>query len=115
MRLLIFLVLGTLIFGLAFPAFILMAGLLLLIFAIITIFSMFGGKRVIIYQNGRRVYNIGKRKDRRSTADNPEVITSDDYAGNKDTYDFGEQAEPEIIELPPSALRKDSNGEEQDN
>lgn len=110
MKLLIFLVLGTLIFGLAFPAFILMAALLLLIFTIIVIFGMFtglfGGKRVIIYKNGRRVDSGGKINNKKSTADNPDVITSDDYAANKDVYDFGDQAEPEIVELPSSALSK---------
>lgn len=111
MELLVFLVLGTLIFGFVFPAFILIAALLLLIFAIIALFSMFtglfGGKRVIIYKNGRRVDTAGKTNNKRSTADNPEVIANDDYAANKDVYDFGDQAEPEIVELPASALSKD--------
>lgn len=117
MRLLIFLILGTLIFGYSFPAYILGAFLLLLIIVIIAIFGMFtglfGGKHVIVYRNGRRVDTASKTSNKRSTADNPEVITGDDYSGNRDIHDFGDQAEPEIVELPSSALSKD-NGEEQD-
>lgn len=112
MRFLIFLILGTLIFGLVFPAFIVLVGLLLLIFMVIGIFGsltgIFRNKRVIIYQNGRRFDAANdKKRNKESTADNPEIITSDEYAENQDVYDFGDQAEPEIIELPSSALRKD--------
>lgn len=111
MRLLLFLILGTLIFGVAFPAFILIVGLLLFILALVAVFGLFtgvfGGKNVIIFKNGRRVDNFGKKNSSRHTADNPEVITRPGYSENGDTDDFGEHAAPEIVELPSSALSRD--------
>lgn len=116
MRLLLFLLLGTLIFGVAFPAFILIAVLVLFILALVAIFGLFtgvfGGKNVIIYKNGRRVDNFGKKNSNRHTADNPEVITGHGYSENRETDDFGEHAEPEIVELPPSALSKKDDDEQ---
>lgn len=111
MRLLLFLLLGTLIFGVAFPAFILIAVFILFILAIILVIAflkgVFGGQNVIIYKNGRRVDGFGKKNNRRHTADDPEIITRRGYPENRDANDFGEHAEPEIVELPPSALSKD--------
>lgn len=116
MRLLLFLLLGTLIFGVAFPAFILIAVLVLLILAAVAIFGLltgiFGGKNVIIYKNGRRVDNFGKKSSGRHTANDPEVITGRGYSENGDADDFGEHAEPEIVELPSSALSKDEDKEQ---
>lgn len=115
MRLLLFLILGTLIFGVTFPAFILAVALFLLILAVIMIFGLltglFGGKNVIIYKNGRRVDSFGKKRDARHTADDPEIITGADHSENRDVNDFGEHAEPEIVELPASALSKDDDEE----
>lgn len=111
MRLLIFLLLGTLIFGVAFPAFILIAVFFLFLLALIAVIGLFtgifGGKNVIIYKNGRRVDSFGKKNSTRHTADDPEIITRRDYPENRDADDFGESAEPEIVELPASALSKD--------
>lgn len=111
MRLLLFLLLGTLIFGVAFPAFILLAAFILFILAAVLIIvflkGVFSGQNVIIYKNGRRVDGFGKKSSRRHTADDPEIITRRGYPENRDADDFGEHAEPEIVELPPSALSKD--------
>lgn len=111
MRLLLFLLLGTIIFGVAFPAFILIAFLVLFILAVMMIIAfltgIFGGKNVIIYKNGRRVDGFGKKSGKRHTADDPEVITRRGYPENSDADDFGEHGESEIVELPASALSKD--------
>lgn len=115
MRALLFLIIGTLIFGLAFPAFIFIVGFLLLMFIIAAAFIMlsgvFGGKHVIIYKNGKRVDHFGDRNDDKHTADNPEVIVSRNRAAESDVSDFGQDAEGEIIELPPDALSKEDESE----
>lgn len=113
MRALLFLILGTLVFGLAFPAFILIVGFFLLIFVALAIYSMitgaFGGRHVIIYKNGRRVDPSAGRRNDRQTADNPEVIDGGSRCVSDDVYDFGEEAEGEIVELPASALSKEDD------
>lgn len=115
MRLLIFLMLGTLIFGFAFPMFIVAIAFFLIILAVISIVGLltgaFGGKHVIIYKNGRSADSFGKRSNDRHAADAPEVMPNPDYTENMDVYDFGEQAEAEIVELPPSALSKEKDEE----
>lgn len=115
MRLLLVLIIGTLIFGLAFPAFIFIVGFLLLMFIIAAAFIMlsgiFGGKHVIVYKNGQRVDPFGNRKDDKHTADNPEVIVTRNRAGGNDVSDFGQDAEGEIIELPSDALSKENKEE----
>lgn len=108
MRLLLFLILGTLFFGIAFPAFILIVGFLLLIFAALAIFSFltgaFGGRNVIIYRNGGRT----APRDERNERGEPEMRARTDCRENSDIYNFGEDAEGEVVELPSSALTKDS-------
>lgn len=116
MRLLLFLIIGTLIFGFAFPAFIFIVAFFLLIFVVLALFSFFtgalGGKHVIIYKNGKRVDPFGERAGSAHTADNPEVIGKAGYGGSGGANDFGEDAEPEVVELPASALRKESEEED---
>lgn len=110
MRVLLFLILGTLIFGLAFPAFILIVGFFLLLFVALALFSfltgIFRNGNMIIYKNGRRVDTSGRRRDDKHTADDPEIITDAGRPGYDNSGDFGEEAEGEIIELPASALSK---------
>lgn len=117
MRLLLILIFGTLIFGVAFPAFIFILAFFLFIFIVLALFSFFtgafgGSKHVIIYKNGKRADSFRERDGGKHTADNPEIIGGADYGRDGDAYDFGDEAEPEIVELPPSALRKE--GEEVD-
>lgn len=116
MRVLLFLILGTLVFGLAFPAFILIVGFLLLMFAFAAIFimlsSVFGGKNVIIYKNGRRVDPFGDRDNSKHTADNPEIIVNRNHTDDDDVYAFGQDAESEVIELPADALSKEDKEED---
>lgn len=108
MGVLLFLIIGTLIFGFAFPAFILVAGFLLLIFVILAMVGLFtftvNRKHVIIYRNGQRVGRYDDRRDPH-TADNPEVI-SEPNRNESDFYDEGE-----VVELPASALSKGGEDE----
>ena len=112
MRLLAFLLLGTLIFGFAFPAAILIIGLFAgLLFILMIVGILRGGMFKVYTSKGYDQFN-GSRPD--STADNPEVIDTAEY-DNSDPY-FGtesqqeaseEDQEGEIVELPATALRKE--------
>lgn len=116
MRGLLLLIIGTLIFGVAFPAFIFIVGFLLLVFIIAAIFIMlsgiFGGKHVIVYKNGKRVDPFSNRNNDKHTADNPEVIVTRNRVEESDVSDFGQDAEGEIIELPADALSKENKEDE---
>jgi len=115
MRILLFLVLGTLLFGLAFPAFILFVGFLLFVFLVIAMIGfltgIFGNRNVIIYKNGRRVDTFGGKKEEH-TPDNPEVIVDKRRNKTDGSGGFDEDAGSEIIELPASALSKDDAEED---
>lgn len=115
MRGLLLLIIGTLIFGLAFPAFIFIVGFLLFMLIIAAVFIMlsgiFGGKHVIVYKNGKRVDPFGNRSNDKHTADNPEVIVTRNRPEESDVSDFGQDAEGEIIELPADALSKEGKEE----
>ncbi|HAJ93551.1 MAG TPA: hypothetical protein DCM41_01530 [Synergistaceae bacterium] len=111
MKLLVFLLIGTLIFGFAFPAVILIAGLVGIVLFALIIAGLLRG-------NGVRVYTSSKSYDPfrggSYRKNDPEVIdTTDeslddhsDFAGSE-TGDPDEEQEGEIVELPATALRKE--------
>ncbi|HQA54790.1 MAG TPA: hypothetical protein PK070_04535 [Synergistaceae bacterium] len=112
MRLLIFLLLGTLIFGFAFPAVILVAGLAgMVIFAMI-IAGLLRGGGVRIYTSGSR----GPFAREVYREEGPDVIDTEDIRvdpvfSENGQDDADEEEEGEIIELPATALRKDESKE----
>lgn len=108
MRLLAFLLIGTLIFGFAFPAAIFLVGLAgLAILALLIAGLLRGG--------GVKVYTAGSNdlfRNRRDETRDPTVIdateeTMDDDSEADNQPDFDEESEGEIIELPATALRKE--------
>lgn len=113
MRFLLFLLLGTLVFGFAFPAFILIVGLFVLILLGLILFSFvtgaFGGRNVTIYTTKRTFDPYAGRQEQNHPGD-PEVFGgTKSYPDESDTIDFGEDAEAEVVELPASALRKEDD------
>lgn len=110
MKLLVFLLIGTLIFGFAFPAIILIAGLVGIVLFALIIAGLLRG-------NGVRVYT-SKSNDPFSGGtyrkSNSEVIDTTDeswdehsnFAG-REPADPDEEQEGEIVELPATALRKE--------
>ena len=110
MRLLAFLLIGTLIFGFAFPAAIFLVGLAgLAILALLIAGLLRGG--------GGKVYTAGSNdlfRNRRNETRGPSIIDTteetmdsgcDFEADNQP--DFDEESEGEIVELPATALRKE--------
>ncbi|MCE5201468.1 MAG: hypothetical protein LLF78_03015 [Synergistaceae bacterium] len=112
MRLLALLLLGTLIFGFAFPAAIMLIGLFgLLIFAAM-IFGLLRGATFSIYTNrkGHDPFAAGSRPE--STPDNPEIIDAPEsayYEPSQEPIDPDDEAEGEVVELPATALRKEES------
>ena len=110
MRLLAFLLLGSLVFGLAFPAAIILIGLFaLLVFAAI-IFGLLRGGSFRIYTSQSTHGHAADRKRGKATLDDPEVVDMNDHCDH-DNYachdDFEEEGE--IVELPATALRKEDD------
>lgn len=110
MRFLIFLLLGTLIFGFAFPAMIMFLGLIAIaVFAMIIYNLVRGGSYFKVYTN--RTYDPRSNR-KESTSDNPEIIDEPFDEHGYDDADFAKQDsdfedEGEIVELPSTALRKE--------
>lgn len=114
MRFLLFLLLGTLLFGFAFPAFILIVGLIALVVLALIFISFFTGAfggRTVIYTSKRDFDPFAGRQQKEHPADDPEVIGKAAYPEENDAADFGEDAEGEVVELPATALRKEEDEE----
>ena len=120
MRFLAFLLLGTLLFGFAFPAFILIFGFFALVILAVIIFSALRGGSFRVYTNkGFDPF----RQRRESPPDDPEVLEppDDGQYGEEPQYEEPEEEEGqtdedsgEVVDLPPSALHKDDGEEHQD-
>ena len=119
MRFLLFLLIGTLIFGFAFPAMIFIIGFIgLLICAVIVYKFLTGGQSFRVYTS-RDFSPPGDEgpSSRRMvyTEDDPEVVSHG--RRNPDAVNVAADEEEieeasEIIELPATALRKDDESEE---
>lgn len=109
MRFLIFLLLGTMIFGFAFPAFIFFVGLFAMILIAVLVFSAMRGGTFRIYSNRSGQERNPFNTKRESPPDDPEVIGEE--TGNYTNYPEQEgqtdDQDGEVVELPASALRKD--------
>lgn len=125
MRFLLFLLLGTLIFGMAFPAMLAFIGLFGILLVAIMLFRIFrGGSGFTVYTSrgyGRSGESGGTyEKKKIYTESEPEVVEhrqerEGGYVNVASDEDEIEEA-CEIVELPATALRKDedpaSGGEE---
>jgi hypothetical protein len=110
MRILAFLLIGTLLFGLAFPAAILFVALLVFIIFAVGIFALVRGGSFTVYRGGREQPPYDRRGQTGSghgseRNQQPPVMHPEEI----DVIEFGEDAEGEIVELPASALRKDDD------
>lgn len=106
MKFLLFLLLGTLIFGFAFPAFIIFVGLFAFALFVLLVVGTLRGGRTVVYTN--RDFGPFRANGQQRPPDGPEVIDEPDIAaGESASGDF--EDEGEIIELPASALRKDED------
>ncbi|MEG1913031.1 MAG: hypothetical protein RRY12_12335 [Cloacibacillus sp.] len=126
MRFLLLLLLGTLIFGFAFPAMLLMMALIgFLLFALIIYKFLRGSSSFTVYTNRdfrREPGADGERREvsggRRTvyTEDDPEVVASsrrrDPSVENTATDEDEMEESCEIVELPATALRKDDGAKE---
>lgn len=119
MRFLLFLLIGTLIFGFAFPAMIFIIGFIgLLICAVIVYKFLTGGQSFRVYTS--RDFSPPEDEGPSSrrmvyTEDDPEVVSH--RRRNPDAVNVAADEEEieeasEIIELPATALRKDDESEE---
>ena len=119
MRFLLFLLIGTLIFGFAFPAMIFIIGFIgLLICAVIVYKFLTGGQSLRVYTS--RDFSPPEDEGPSSrrmvyTEDDPEVVSHG--RRNPDAVNVAADEEEieeasEIIELPATALRKDDESEE---
>ena len=119
MRFLLFLLIGTLIFGFAFPAMIFIIGFIgLLICAVIVYKFLTGGQSFRVYTS--RDFSPPEDEGPSSrrmvyTEDDPEVVSHG--RRNPDAVNVAADVEEieeasEIIELPATALRKDDESEE---
>lgn len=110
MKLLVFLLIGTLIFGFAFPAVILIAGLVGMVLFAMIIAGLLRGGGVRVYTSGSRDPIAGEayRKKGFEVIDTTDDDIRDDpvFSENEPT-DIDEEEEGEIIELPATALRKE--------
>ena len=108
MRLLVFLLIGTLIFGFAFPAVILIAGVAGIILFALIIAGLLRRGGVRVYTSRSYDPFSGRTSERRG----PEVIdtTDDDEQDNSAFNDnLDGEDEGEIVELPATALRKEDH------
>jgi len=112
MRLLAFLLLGSLIFGLAFPAAIMLAGLFALLVFAAALFGLLRGGSFRIYTSQSARRHAADSKYGKATPEDPEVIDVSDHRnhGNYACHDDFEE-EGEIVELPATALRKEDDGD----
>jgi hypothetical protein len=115
MRFLIFLLLGTLIFGFAFPAFLLIFGFFALVIIAAIIIGALRGGTFHVYTNR----DFDQRRE--SPPDDPEVLNSDEQPFDNDQYEAPREEEGqtdeddgEVVELPASALHKDDGEENKD-
>ncbi len=109
MRLLIFLLLGTLIFGFAFPAMLLFIALFgVILIAAIVINFLRGGQTFRVYTT-RDFEHRGHNDDfeERQVFDSQQ---GDNTASSEQSSDF--EDEGEVIELPATALRKEESSED---
>lgn len=106
MKFLLFLLFGTLIFGFAFPAALLLVGFIgIILFGLIIAGLMRG--------SGVRVYTFGAGGRKKSGSDTTDMFGKDP-AGRHEFQNYGEEYEEEgeegeVIELPASALRKEED------
>ena len=114
MRFLAFLLLGTLLFGFAFPAFILIFGFFALVIIAAIIIGALRGGTFHVYTNK----DFSQRRE--SPPDDPEVLNSDEQPFDDDQQEAPREEEGqtdeddgEVVELPASALHKDDEGENQ--
>ena len=110
MRFLIFLLLGTLIFGFAFPAMLLFIGLFGVMLLALIIFNMLrGGSSFRVYTT--RGFEPPHREDYRSS-DEQQIFNSPTDAETEEPHQSSYfEDEGEVIELPATALRKEDEKE----
>lgn len=110
MKLLVFLLIGTLIFGFVFLAVILIVGLVGMVLFAMIIAGLLRGGGVRVYTSGSRDPFAGEayRKKGFEVIDTTDDDIRDDpvFSENEPT-DIDEEEEGEIIELPATALRKE--------
>lgn len=105
MRLLIFLLLGTLIFGFAFPAMLLFIALFgVILLAAIVINFLRGGSTFRVYTTKDFQRRGGDEFEEREVFDSPFHDASEPESQSADFEDDGE-----VIELPATALRKEES------
>ena len=110
MRLLAFLLIGTLIFGFAFPAAIFLVGLAGLAILALLIAGLLRGGGVKVYTAGNNDLFRNKRDGERDPSvidTTQETMDSDCNSEAVNQPDFDEESEGEIVELPATALRKE--------
>lgn len=120
--LILFLIIGTLFFGVAFPFMIMFIGVLLAAFIVIWLFRLLrGGSGFTVYSS--RGVGRGAEEEREAGASRRRIYAADESAPPRDgsdargpyinvAADDEEMAEAvEVVELPATALRKD--GEEE--
>ena len=110
MKLLIFLLIGTLIFGFAFPAIILIAGLVGIVLFVLIIAGLLRGNGVRVYTS--KNYDPFRGSSYRNSGSEVIDTTDDNWDDHSDiasrkATDIDEEQEGEIIELPATALRKE--------
>lgn len=119
MRFLLFLLIGTLIFGFAFPAMIFIIGFIGLLICVVIVYKILtGGQSFRVYTS--RDFSPPEDEGPSSrrmvyTEDDPEVVSHG--RRNPDAVNVAADEEEieeasEIIELPATALRKDDESEE---
>lgn len=119
MRFLLFLLIGMLLFGFAFPAFLLIAALAIFVIMGLIVYSMLSGGSFHVYRMGQNHDPFSQRRD--APPDNPEIIEppqddEDVYADvsatqHAETIEDEEEADGEIVELPASALHKEDSAD----
>lgn len=119
MRFLLFLLIGTLIFGFAFPAMIFIIGFIGLLICVVIVYKILTGRqsfRVYTSRDFSPPEDEGPSSRRMVyTEDDPEVVSHG--RRNPDAVNVAADEEEieeasEIIELPATALRKDDESEE---
>ena len=118
MRFLLFLLIGTLIFGFAFPAMIFIIGFIGLLICAVIVYKFLTGQSFRVYTS--RDFSPPEDEGPSSrrmvyTEDDPEVVSHG--RRNPDAVNVAADEEEieeasEIIELPATALRKDDESEE---
>ncbi|MDO5114570.1 MAG: hypothetical protein Q4D58_00595 [Synergistaceae bacterium] len=121
MKFLLFLLLGTLLFGIAFPAMIAFIGLAgIVVLALIFYRLMRGGSGFTVYTSRDFRGESGGSEERRRiyTEEEPEVtnVRRERYGDSINVAADDDEMEEasEVIELPATALRKDDDGEKRE-